>query len=262
MNIAFLGCTGVLLAACLFPAASDDGPDPPVQDETLRTQHNEGQDSPQWVPSGPRQVRPPLPPARLNRNGFQSVQVNVDEDGNNIVGDAANEPSIAVDPLDSSRIAIGWRQFDTIQSNFRQAGWGFTQDGGAVWTFPGVLAENVFRSDPVLDFDALGTFYYYSLTGDFCCDMYISDDGGQTWPIDNPAAGGDKAWCILHSSSVAAPSVPLGSRKSHSVPPNCRAGLNRILRSRKNQPTAAPSMPSVNSIASRKSPTGVKAETA
>mgnify|MGYP006268159715 CR=1 FL=1 len=33
----------------------------------------------------------------LGRNGFQSVQVNVDPNGNNIVGDAANEPSIAVD---------------------------------------------------------------------------------------------------------------------------------------------------------------------
>ena len=197
MSIAFLASTGVLLAACLFPAASDDRPDPPVQDETLRTQHNEGQTSPQWTPPGPRQVRPPLPPALLNRNGFQSVQVNVDEDGNNIVDDAANEPSIAVDPLDSSRIAIGWRQFDTIRSNFRQAGWGFTQDGGAMWTFPGVLEENVFRSDPVLDFDAQGTFYYYSLKIDFCCDMYISQDGGQTWPVDNPAAGGDKAWFTI-----------------------------------------------------------------
>ena len=45
--------------------------------------------------------------------------------GNNIVGDAANEPSIAVDPADPNRIAIGWRQFDTIASNFRQAGLGY-----------------------------------------------------------------------------------------------------------------------------------------
>ena len=35
---------------------------------------------------------------------FISYQVNVDANGNNIVGDAANEPSVAVDPTDSNKI--------------------------------------------------------------------------------------------------------------------------------------------------------------
>src|SRR5882672_4161355 len=35
---------------------------------------------------------------------FTSFQVNVDAQGNNIVGDAANEPSIAVDPTDLSKM--------------------------------------------------------------------------------------------------------------------------------------------------------------
>ncbi len=48
-----------------------------------------------------------------------SHQVNVNAQGLNILGDAANEPSIAVDPTAPNRIAIGWRQFDTIASNFR-----------------------------------------------------------------------------------------------------------------------------------------------
>ena len=61
---------------------------------------------------------------------FISYQVNVDAQGNNIVGDAANEPSIAVDPSDDSRITIGWRQFNSVESDFRQGGWGFTTDGG------------------------------------------------------------------------------------------------------------------------------------
>jgi hypothetical protein len=43
--------------------------------------------------------------------GFVSYQVNVDANGNNIVGDAANEPSIAVDPTNGNKITIGWRQF-------------------------------------------------------------------------------------------------------------------------------------------------------
>ena len=44
--------------------------------------------------------------------------------GNNIVGDAANEPSIAVDPTDGNKMTIGWRQFNSVSSNFRQGGWG------------------------------------------------------------------------------------------------------------------------------------------
>ena len=69
------------------------------------------------------------------RNGYISVQVNVDAQGENIPGDAANEPSIAIDPTDPDRIVIGWRQFDNISSNFRQAGWGYSHDRGQTWTF-------------------------------------------------------------------------------------------------------------------------------
>jgi len=50
---------------------------------------------------------------------FVSFQVNVDANGNNIIADAANEPSIAVDPTNGSKITIGWRQFDSVLSNFR-----------------------------------------------------------------------------------------------------------------------------------------------
>src|SRR5207245_3023954 len=79
---------------------------------------------------------------------FISYQVNVDANGNNIVGDAANECTISVDPTNLSRMAIGWRQFNSVTSNFRQGGYGYTTDGGVHWTFPGVLENNVFRSDP------------------------------------------------------------------------------------------------------------------
>ena len=79
-------------------------------------------------------------PQMLSQFGaFTSYQVNVDANGQNIVGDAANEPSITVDPTDHNKMAIGWRQFDTVSSNFRQAGWGYTTNGGVSWTFPGVL---------------------------------------------------------------------------------------------------------------------------
>src|SRR5204862_1464578 len=64
---------------------------------------------------------------------FISYQVNVDANGNNIVGDAANECSISVDPTNTSKMAIGWRQFDSVLSNFRQGGWGYTTDAGTTW---------------------------------------------------------------------------------------------------------------------------------
>jgi len=63
---------------------------------------------------------------------FTSYQVNVDAAGDNIVGDAVNEPCITMDPNNPIRIAIGWRQFNNWQSNFRQGGFGYTTDGGLV----------------------------------------------------------------------------------------------------------------------------------
>ncbi len=149
-----------------------------------------------------RSARETRPPQRVTLGSFVSVQVNVDVSGNNIVGDAANEPSIAVDPTFPNRMAIGWRQFDTIASNFRQAGLGFSSDGGRNWTAPGVLTPGTFRSDPVLDADSEGNFYYNSLTvePDFMCDVFSSTDGGVHWGTPVPAYGGDKAWMAVDRS--------------------------------------------------------------
>jgi hypothetical protein len=147
--------------------------------------------------------------ATVVRGEFVSVQVNVNPDGNNVLGDAANEPSIAIDPTNPSRMAIGWRQFDTIASSFRQSGIAYSVDAGGSWTSPGatstrlgVLEPGVFSSDPVLDFDAEGTFYYYALQpdrgpGSWACYSYRSTDGGMTWPTEVYAWGGDKAWMTI-----------------------------------------------------------------
>jgi hypothetical protein len=147
-------------------------------------------------------VRETSPASLWVRGAFTSVQVNVDAAGNNIIGDAANEPSIAVDPTNPARIVIGWRQFDTIASNFRQSGWAYSHDTGLTWTFPGVLNPGEFASDPVLDYDAEGTFYYYSLQlergpGEWACYLYKSTDGGMSWPFEVYAYGGDKAWFAI-----------------------------------------------------------------
>ncbi|PYI48644.1 MAG: hypothetical protein DMF10_03600, partial [Verrucomicrobia bacterium] len=139
--------------------------------------------------------------------GFISYQVNVDQNGNNIVGDAANEPSIAVDPTNGNKIAIGWRQFNTWTSNFRQSGYGYTTDAGIHWHFPGTLQPGVFRSDPVLDYDDTGNFYYLSLlVNTFCGDIWRSTNGGQSWTERSPdgaAHSGDKEWFTVDKTPAS-----------------------------------------------------------
>jgi hypothetical protein len=133
---------------------------------------------PRKIETSPRMVSP--------HGVFVSYQANVDANGNNILGDAANEPSISVDPTNGNKMMIGWRQFNSIQSDFRQAGWGYSSDGGVHWTFPGVLQNNIFRSDPVTKSDEAGNFFYLSLQSTqqesfFCDDIWRSTNGGQTF---------------------------------------------------------------------------------
>lgn len=187
------------------PASDQRGPHPP---SVVGTPHS--------ATGKPRMTEPlekpaTMPPAYIYRletgprmisefNGFTSFQVNVDASGNNILGDAANETSITVDPTNHNRMAIGWRQFDSVQSDFRQGGWGFTTDAGTTWTFPGVLEPGVFRSDPVLKSDEIGNFFYMSLLESFCVNQYASLDFGQTWTRlqpDGEAGGADKQWFTI-----------------------------------------------------------------
>ena len=164
----------------------------PIFSQDFSEKHHEIPDDPYIQVSRSSMERNPS--YNIMAPNYFTRQVNVDENGNNIIGDAANETSIAVDPTNPNRIVIGWRQFDTVNSNFRQAGNGFSLDGGLTWTFPGVLDPGVFRSDPVLDFDRDGNFYYNSLTSGFNCDVYKITDGGNDWGTPVPARGGDKQW--------------------------------------------------------------------
>jgi hypothetical protein len=152
-------------------------------------------------PAPPRKIE--VSPQKISQFGvFTSYQVNVDGNGNNILGDAANEPSISVDPTDGNKMVIAWRQFNSINSDFRQAGRGYTTDAGVHWTFPGVLENNIFRSDPVTLATETGNFFYLSLQSDqaqsfFCDDVWKSINSGQTWTQGGPAHGGDKEWFTI-----------------------------------------------------------------
>ncbi len=123
-------------------------------------------------------------------------QVNVDDAGLNIIGDAANEPSMAIDQKNPNRIMIGWRQFDSQLSDFRQAGFGYSPDGGATWKMNNPIDAGNFRSDPVLDSDSDGAIFYNSLSLNFECTVYKSTDQDK-WDSGTYAYGGDKQWMAI-----------------------------------------------------------------
>lgn len=193
---------------CAYRGALAVGPEPTPNQQPAK------------IGNGSEYVRPPErpddPPAPMEILGGQtssgagpvvfgnhtSVQVNVDANGNNIVGDAGNEPSMAISAADPKKIAIGWRQFDSVTSNFRQAGVGHSVNGGQTWSSTGPLDAGNFRSDPVLTSDAAGNFYYSSLwvvqlnPNVYQVDVFKSTDGGATWPMSTYSYGGDKQWIV------------------------------------------------------------------
>lgn len=182
-----------------------------VSGQTLSPVHrlplNEPLEKYNMPPAAPRKME--TSPRKISQFGlFTSFQVNVDANGNNILGDAANEPSISVDPTDGNKMIIAWRQFNTINSDFRQAGWGYTTDAGIHWTFPGVLQNNIFRSDPVTKADEAGNFFYLSLQSTqqesfFCDDLWRSTNGGQSFTEQSPdqaGHGGDKEWFTIDTN--------------------------------------------------------------
>lgn len=141
----------------------------------------------------------PLPKWMLSTGGVEIVQVNLNADGLNILGDAANEPSIAIDPTAPNRMAIGWRQFDTVESDFRQAGYSWSVDGGRTWAPLDRIEPGVFRSDPVLGSGPDGVFHYLSLeVPSFNVYDHRSMNGGQTWSEGVYAYGDDKEWLTVH----------------------------------------------------------------
>ncbi len=169
---------------------------------SIRYMHNETPDDP-YKPRIESEIET-SPAYRTRGSNYTTVQVNVNEDGENILWDAANEPSISVDHNNPDRMIIGWRQFDDVTSNFRQAGYGFSTDAGDTWTVPGPIDPGVFRSDPVLDIDNEGIFYYNSLTknsfNEYWCDVFKTTNEEFEWDEGTFAQGGDKQWMYIDNT--------------------------------------------------------------
>jgi hypothetical protein len=191
-----------LLSLSLTAAASAQlVPTHPAISETLLEKYDNPPAAPRKIETSPRMIS--------QYGAFVSYQANVDANGNNILGDAANECVISVDPTNGNKMTIGWRQFNDVTSNFRQGGWGYTTDAGFTWHFPGILQNNVFRSDPVTKSDEVGQFFYLSLQSDvnesfFCDDLWRSTNGGQSWTELSPdrgGGGGDKQWFTIDKTN-------------------------------------------------------------
>ncbi len=196
-----IALAGVLVLCGLARVVPPAWADAPAREESPGEPIDQGlpperPDDPPGVPA--RALSSASAAATVPYGRFTSIQVNVNGAGANVPGDAANEPSIAVDPTDHDRMAIGWRQFDTISSNFRQAGFGYSNDGGLTWT-TGKIEPGVFRSDPVLGFDGAGKFFYNSLTSaaTITSQIFPSTNGGMTWGASVFAFGGDKQWMAI-----------------------------------------------------------------
>jgi len=194
-------CSAFLFFVCtlfIIPFSSYSQNEIKKGDEKRKMHHEVIDDK--YVPVS-KENRKTSPAYKFESIEIYTTQVNIDSNGDNIVGDAANETSIAIDPTDPNRMVMGWRQFDDVNNNFRQAGYGFSIDGGLSWTFPGVIDPGVFRSDPVIDFDTEGNFYYNGLTTDFnnnyWCDVFLIPAGGVDWEDGVYAHGGDKQWVAI-----------------------------------------------------------------
>ena len=147
---------GCLALGCLLAPGSgfaqtgkpaSDAPPPPG---TVTKEHDEGEGV---MPPAP--ARPPVfsPAFSLVTDDVVLLrQVNVNGQGLNIAGDAANEPSIVIDPNAPNRISIGWRQFDSVSSNFRRGGRAYQRRALRAYSRRGDAADVGCRLSQVRDY--------------------------------------------------------------------------------------------------------------
>jgi hypothetical protein len=161
------------------------------------------------------------PSAVVSFGPYVSHQVNVDSNGQNIIGDKGNEPTIAVNPLNSSNIVIGWRKFDSPPTAIKHGGYAYTFDGGLSWAIaelPALPSQS--RTDPALDVDSHGNFYYQSLAlgGEDRTSVFRSYDGGANWSEPVFQFHGDKNWIAVDKTGGPSDGHVYGTWRRTSFP--------------------------------------------
>ncbi len=115
---------------------------------------------------------------------FPNIRVNQDTSGQ-----AQNETSITVDPLDFSHLVGGWNDYRYADTQDVKAGYGYSFDGGLTWAdgvLPGYSAYDA-QGDPAVAIGLNGRVYYALIAfdrgyyGDNGVYVSVSDDGGQNW---------------------------------------------------------------------------------
>lgn len=145
------------------------------------------------------------PSAVVTFGPYISHQVNVDGSGQNIAGDKGNEPSLAVSPLNPANVVVGWRKFDQPATGIRNGGFATSFDGGNSWSvgqLPALPTES--RTDPVLEVDSQGNFYYQSMLLPYSItSVFKSTDGGGSWSSPVDQFYGDKNWMVIDKTGGA-----------------------------------------------------------
>ena len=191
------------LTILAFAASPAPAVDPEPDDTRLASEQRVEpghEETPVRPPLAPvlREHQPRSPRTIVMRGLHTSVQVNVDALQNNIVGDAANEPSIAVDPTNPTTSSSAGDSSTRSPRTIRQAGYGLqSRRRRDVDLSRGSLDPGQFRSDPVLAADSLGNFLLLQHQLGDHGEYFISTDKGVNWsgPISAPA--GDKNWHII-----------------------------------------------------------------
>ncbi|MBL8888070.1 MAG: hypothetical protein JNK16_15545 [Phycisphaerales bacterium] len=170
----------LLLAAALTPAVSHARPDTNTE------------------------RRAPLPQSAILHASAIGVvrasQVNVDTFGMNLIGDAAHQPTIAIDPSAPGRIVVAFRRFPNIATNSAEAAGAWSNDSGRTWhAFD--LDPGVARSNPLVRVDSDGTFFFSSRTSAPLSQIFRSTDGGHTWGGPLAAFGADRQWLTIDTTS-------------------------------------------------------------
>ena len=156
---------------------------------------------------------PPAPPRKIETSprmisifgSFVSYQVNVDASGQNILGDAANECPISVDPTDGNRMTIGWRQFNDVTSNFRQGGWGYTTDCRSTLDLSRCSGKQRFPKRPRDQIRMSSVTSSISVSNRTTAVIFLRrpmalDEWRPTWTLlsgEQGAGGGDKQWFTI-----------------------------------------------------------------
>jgi len=157
----------------------------------------------------------------VNLGSYNSHQINIDAFGQNIPGDRGNEPTLAINPLNPANIVIGWRLFDSPPTAVKHGGVGVSFDSGVSWSntrLPALPGQT--RTDPVLDVDADGNFYYQSLGlgGEDRTSVFKSSDGGINWSEPMFQFNGDKNWLAIDKTGGSSDGIIYSTWRRTSFP--------------------------------------------